>query len=136
MQKVSPNLLHTDFQYFVGIDWGTEKHRVCLMNAAGKTLAERWVEHRGNSLAELVDWLRKLAPAAPGLLAAAIGIPRGAVVETLMEQGFAVFSINPKQLDRFRSPLLAGRRQGRPPRRLRAGRLAAHRPALLPPSAP
>jgi transposase len=28
--------------------------------------------------------------------------PRGAVVETLLEHGFAVFSINPKQLDRFR----------------------------------
>lgn len=28
--------------------------------------------------------------------------PRGAVVETLAEHGFAVFAINPKQLDRFR----------------------------------
>jgi transposase len=28
--------------------------------------------------------------------------PRGAIVETLLEHGFAVFSINPKQLDRFR----------------------------------
>jgi transposase len=72
------------------------------MNAVGNTLAERWVEHSGSSLAELVDWLRQLAPTAPGALAAAIEIPRGAVVETLLEQGFAVFSINPKQLDRFR----------------------------------
>jgi transposase len=96
------NFAHTDFQFFVGIDWGTEKHRVCLMNAAGKTLAERWVEHSGNSLAELVDWLRQQTRAASGLLAAAIEIPRGAVVETLVEQGVAVFSINPKQLDRFR----------------------------------
>jgi transposase len=35
-------------------------------------------------------------------LAAAIEVPHGAVVETLLEHGFAVFSINPKQLDRFR----------------------------------
>ena len=102
MQNISQNHMHTDFQYFAGIDWGSEKHRVCLMNAAGNTLAERWVEHSGSSLAELVDWLRQQTLAAPDALAVAIEIPRGAVVETLLEHGFAVFSINPKQLDRFR----------------------------------
>ena len=24
--------LQSDFQYFTGIDWGSEKHRVCLMD--------------------------------------------------------------------------------------------------------
>jgi transposase len=91
--------MHTDFQYFAGIDWGSQRHRVCLMNAAGSTLVERWVEHSGSSLAELTEWLRQQAPQG---LAAAIEIPRGAIVETLLEHGFAVFSINPKQLDRFR----------------------------------
>jgi transposase len=92
-------------QYFVGIDWGSEKHRVCLMDRSGRIVEERWVEHSGNSLAELVDWLRRQvlsAAADPSVLAAAIEVPRGAVVETLLEHGFAVFSINPKQLDRFR----------------------------------
>ena len=32
----------------------------------------------------------------------AIKVPRGPVVESLMERGFAVYPINPKQLDRFR----------------------------------
>ena len=32
----------------------------------------------------------------------AVETPRGPVVESLMERGFAVHSINPKQLDRFR----------------------------------
>jgi transposase len=94
--------MHTDFQFFVGIDWDTERHRVCLMNAAGNTLAERWVEHSGSSLAELGDWLRQQTLTAPDALAVAIEIPRGAVVETLLEHGCAVFAINPKQLDRFR----------------------------------
>jgi transposase len=31
-----------------------------------------------------------------------IEVPHGAVVETLLERGFTVFAINPKQLDRFR----------------------------------
>lgn len=90
------------FAYFAGIDWGTEKHRVCLMNHTGQILAERWIEHSGDSLAELIAWLRQQTSDSPSSLAAAIEIPRGAIVETLLEHGFAVFSINPKQLDRFR----------------------------------
>ncbi|MCY4399686.1 MAG: hypothetical protein OXE96_10150 [Gemmatimonadetes bacterium] len=34
----------------------------------------------------------------------AIEIPHGPVVESLMDHGFAVYSINPKQLDRLRDP--------------------------------
>jgi transposase len=94
--------LHHIFEYFAGIDWGSERRRVCLMNGSGQTLAERWIEHSGDSLAELTAWFRQHTLDSPCSLAAAIEIPRGAVVETLLEHGFAVFSINPKQLDRFR----------------------------------
>jgi transposase len=94
--------LENIFAYFAGIDWGTEKHRVSLMNHTGQILAERWIEHSGDSLAELIAWLRQQTSGSPSSLAAAIEIPRGAIVETLLEHGFAVFSINPKQLDRFR----------------------------------
>ena len=38
----------------------------------------------------------------PAHAAVAIETPRGAVVETLVERHYAVFAINPKQLDRFR----------------------------------
>lgn len=94
--------MDSTFRFFAGIDWGSEKHRVCLMNRDGQILAERWIEHNGDSLAEWTAWLRRETSEAPSLLAAAIEIPRGAIVETLLEHGFAVFSINPKQLDRFR----------------------------------
>ena len=94
--------LQNNFQWFVGIDWGSQKHRVCLMDRDGQIIDQRWIEHSGKSLAELVDWLRETTAAGPLTLAAAIEVPRGAVVETLLDHGFAVFSINPKQLDRFR----------------------------------
>jgi transposase len=94
--------MSNDYQWFLGIDWGSEKHRVCLMEGGGTVLEQKWVEHSGSALADLVDWLRRSAGEVPGNLAVAIEVPRGALVETLMEHGFAVFSINPKQLDRFR----------------------------------
>jgi len=97
-QQLVPNI----YQFFVGIDWGSQQHQVCLLNREGAILEERSIEHSGNGVAELLQWLRRKTSAAPGAIAVAIEMPRGAVVESLIEQGFAVFSINPKQLDRFR----------------------------------
>jgi len=94
--------LDNDFEFFAGIDWGSERHRVFLMDREGRRLSERWFEHSGSSLAELIGWLRQQTSDSASALAVAIEVPRGAIVETLLEHGFAVFSINPKQLDRFR----------------------------------
>jgi hypothetical protein len=49
--------LDSAFQFFAGIDWGSDKHRVCLISRDGQILAERWIEHSGDSLAELAAWL-------------------------------------------------------------------------------
>src|SRR5499427_7452133 len=73
-----------------------------MLNSEGSTVDQRWIEHTGDSLHELIEWLRTKASPTPNTVAVAIEVPRGAVVETLVENGFAVFSINPKQLDRFR----------------------------------
>jgi hypothetical protein len=87
--------LQRKFELFVGVDWGSERHRVCIVNPTGDILDERRVEHSGQSLAELGTWLHSKTTASPHNVAVAIELPRGPVVETLMEQGFAVFSINP-----------------------------------------
>jgi transposase len=102
MPSYSQNLPPNHLQFFVGIDWGSQQHRVCLLNREGAVLGERAVEHSGDGLAELLGWLRRWTSTPPGAVAVAIEIPRGALVESLVEQGFAVFSLNPKQLDRFR----------------------------------
>ena len=90
------------FQLFVGIDWATEAHQVCALNPHGEILGERSVLHSGPALGDLVTWLLKLAGGSPAAVAIAIEVPRGPLVETLLERGFTVFSLNPKQLDRFR----------------------------------
>lgn len=89
-----------EFKHFVGIDWATEEHQVCVIDPRRKVLEERKVKHSGTAITELADILAKLGD--PSTTAVSIETPRGAVVEMLMERGFAVFHLNPKQLDRFR----------------------------------
>lgn len=87
---------------FVGVDWATQKHDVCLVDANGKVRGERCFKNGGEGLAALVSWLLEHADGAAHRLAVAIEVPHGPVVETLLECGLSVFTINPKQLDRFR----------------------------------
>jgi hypothetical protein len=90
------------FEFWVGIDWATQAHQICLLDADGRLLAERPVSQSGQALAEFADWLLGLVGAEPALAAVAIEVPRGAIVELLVERGFPVYALNPKQLDRFR----------------------------------
>jgi len=91
-----------DVCWFVGIDWATQSHCVCLLDAEGRRVGQREFAHGGAGLTELRDWLLEKTKAAPGQIAVAIEMPHGPVVEMLLEHGFVVFAINPKQLDRFR----------------------------------
>jgi transposase len=87
---------------FVGIDWGTQTHAVCVLDGARKVIAERRVEHLGDAVIELAGWLAKLSGSDASRVAVAIEVPRGPLVEALVERGLDVYAINPKQLDRFR----------------------------------
>jgi transposase len=60
------------------------------------------VPHTGEALASLADKLLSLVAGEVANLGVAIEVPRGPVVESLLERNINVFAINPKQLDRFR----------------------------------
>jgi transposase len=90
------------YDCFVGIDWGSQQHQVYGLDRDRRRMGERVVDHDGASLAQLVAWLWGLSAGQPQRVAVAIEVPRGAIVEGLVERGFHVFAINPKQLDRFR----------------------------------
>jgi transposase len=89
-------------QWFVGVDWASQSHRVCLLDVEGRHVNERDFAHGGAGLTELRDWLLEKTKAVPERIAVAIETPHGPIVEMLLEHAFLVFSINPKQLDRFR----------------------------------
>src|SRR5262252_2812726 len=90
------------YEWFVGIDWGSQRHQVCVLDCDRRLVGERAVDHDGASLARLADWLWTVSAGQPQRVAVAIEVPRGAIVEGLVERGFHVFAMNPKQLDRFR----------------------------------
>jgi len=89
------------FRHYIGIDWATEAHRICLLDHDGQLCAKTSIPHSGAGLSQLLDWLSSHG-VEPALAAVAIETPRGAVVETLGERHYAVFAINPKQLAHFR----------------------------------
>jgi transposase len=94
--------MESGYRLLVGIDWATEGHQVCVLDSQGRLLEQRRVEHRAEVIAAMIDRLIELAGGDPASIAVAIEVPRGAVVEALVERGLHVFAINPKQLDRFR----------------------------------
>ena len=91
-----------DFLFFVGIDGSAEDYKICLLDGAGEIVCERTVAHSGSAIAQFLDWLAEQTSHTPGRVAIAIETPRGVMVEDLTERNYAVFAINPKQLDRFR----------------------------------
>lgn len=96
--------MDTDRPYTLsaGIDWGGEEHHVCVFDRTGRCLGDRAFRHSGEGLAELTGWLLGQGESDPTKVQVGIEVPRGAVVETLLERGFQVRVINPKQLERFR----------------------------------
>ena len=86
---------HDAFQWFVGIDWGTAAHVVNASDVTGKFTEERTVKHTSDGLAQFVDWLTEMSGGRLDQVAVAIEIPRGALVERLVERGAAVFAVNP-----------------------------------------
>ena len=60
----------------------------------------------------MAQWMMKVSESEAFDIAVAIEVNHGPVVETLLEQGFRVYSVNPKQLDRFRDRLCVLRGQG------------------------
>lgn len=83
-------------RYHVGLDWASDHHDVCVLDAAGRRVAEFRVAHTAAGLAELRQRLATLGPA--GAVHVALERPSGLVVDTLVEAGSVVVPIHPNAL--------------------------------------
>ena len=96
------------FRWYLGIDWGSDTHQFCLLDASGRICGERAVAHTTDAVHEALAWVRAATGASPPEIAVGIETPHGVLVDTLLDQAFALFALNPKQLDRFRDRFTAG----------------------------
>ena len=109
--------------WFAGIDWGSRASGLpsrCRRSGCRRAgLSAR----RSRRPAALCDWLVSVA-GEPSRVAVAIEVPHGPVVDALLDRGFAVHAINPKQLERLRDRVsLAGAKDDRRDARVAAGGL-------------
>jgi transposase len=95
-------MMHEERRWFVGIDWASQEHVVSLCDGEGKKVGQREFIHGGTGISDMIAWLLKASGGEPSEIHVAIETPHGPIVEALLERGFNVYSINPKQLDRFR----------------------------------
>src|SRR5260370_29027077 len=76
------------YEWFVGIDWGSQQHQVSVLDRDRRRVGERVVDHDGASLARLADWLWTLSAGQTQPGVGALDVPRGARVDGLLPRGF------------------------------------------------
>lgn len=90
------------YRWFVGVDLGSQEHVACVTDG-GERLVQRFaVTHSGAGVGQLVERLWTICEGRCGEMAVSLESRWSACAEALMERGFPVFVINPKQLDRLR----------------------------------
>src|SRR2546426_11934696 len=82
--------------FSVGLDWASQAHAVCVLDAAGQVRWQGRVEHSTEGLAELRRQLARFGP--PASLPVALERPSGLVVDTLLDAGHPVVPIHPNAL--------------------------------------
>ncbi|HET6469042.1 MAG TPA: IS110 family transposase, partial [Geminicoccaceae bacterium] len=78
---------------WVGVDWGSGAHAVCVIDAKGMVLDRFEVSHNRAGLAVLVTRLQEHG--VPHVIPIAIERPSGLLVDALVEAGFVVTPIHP-----------------------------------------
>jgi transposase len=85
---------------FIGVDWGSQQHAVCVLDQAGHKVAAFTVSHSAAGLGELVARLGRLGD--PAERPVAIERRDGRLVDRLLEAGHPVVPIPPHALKAWR----------------------------------
>ncbi len=87
-------------KFFTGIDWATGNHAVCVMNAAGKIVAQFTIAHTADGIALLIRRLARFGD--PAGMQVAIERPNGRLVDLLLEAGHPVVPVKPNAIKAWR----------------------------------
>lgn len=87
--------------YFVGLDWGSARHTVVVVNARRELVARFSVANSLEGLHELAQRLHEWAPVG----GVAVEATRDPVVLYLHNEGFTIYPVNPKMSKNWRAGL-------------------------------
>jgi transposase len=115
--------------FWVGVDWATASHAVCVLDATGRMRAEFTIAHTAAGFAEL---LRRLGRLTEDRADVPVGIerPDGRLVDALLEAGHPVVPVKPNAIKAWRDgEVLSGAKNDAGDARVIAEylRLRAHR---------
>jgi transposase len=83
---------------FIGVDWGSSHHQLCVLDAAGRVVHQGKFTHDAVGVCELNQRLRRHGP----VTGIAIERSEGLLVESLQQQGHRLFCVSPKMSARAR----------------------------------
>jgi transposase len=83
----------TSYSHFAGIDWASQSHALCVLDAAGGVELRLDIAHSREGIERLIRQLSSFAGAA-----VAIERPSGVLVDALIEAGLKVVPIHPNVL--------------------------------------
>ncbi len=86
--------------FFVGIDWASEIHAVCVQDTNGKRVAAFTVHHTAVGLAGLMRRLARIG--GPASMPVGIERPDGRLVDALLEAGHPVVPVKPNAIKTWR----------------------------------
>jgi transposase len=122
---------------FVGIDWASERHAVCVLDDAGTKRTAFEITHTAEGLDQLIGRLGRLG--APAQLPVAIERPDGRLVDRLLEAGHPVVPVQTNTIKAWRdAQILSGAKTDAGDAHVIAGylRLCRHRLRVLQPFSP
>jgi transposase len=94
---------------FVGIDWASERHAVCVVDDAGRKATAFQIAHTADGFDQLVARLCRYGD--PAGLPVAIERPDGRLVDRLLEAGHPVVPVQPNAIKAWRdAEVLSGAR--------------------------
>ena len=84
-----------------GVDWASDHHDVCIVDADGAVRWRKRIGHDPEGIDQLRAAIADLEPD-PTQVAVAVETSHGLLVSALVEAGYVVYPINPKAAERFR----------------------------------
>lgn len=91
--------------WFTGIDWADDHHDIHALTETGESILQLHVAHSREGIHRLLAALERISGAGQkDQMVCVLETKQGLLITALLEAGFAVYPVNPKTVDRWRSP--------------------------------